>query len=312
MLRPRSDCGPSPSRAGVRDPEVPIDPAALVPHYCRPGLHYHVSNGYRPVAGDSCVGGVQHEMLLHPCPGSTWTHHVSHGGWTVLLVLLTLGLAMLAITYFSGPIKRTPAAGRFGGGGGGLSNKPEAALPGWVPAAAARPLGVVVAVALTVLRAARSAALGTVEFVVNAVRRASGAPPVRSGPGYSTRGLGRSSAASGGGLSYDAVGRGGAQPESAAGDDEEVGHSRRRGDGEDDDFGGFGVDGGDDEDDAKQPRFVSAAADPDLLGLGEGMAAASAGAARVKGGLSGAGSGSDSVPVLRPPRSHESSLKARH
>ena len=62
----------------MRDPDVPIDPTALVP----PGLHYHVSNGYRSVAGDSCVGGVQHEMLLHPCLGSMWTHHVSHGGWT--------------------------------------------------------------------------------------------------------------------------------------------------------------------------------------------------------------------------------------
>lgn len=299
--------GPHPF-AGVRDPEVPIDAAALVPHYCRPGLHYHVTNGYRPVAGDSCVGGVQHEMLIHPCPGSTWAHHVSHGGWTVLLVMLTLGLAMFAITYFNGPLKRASSgaggggAGRFGGGG--LSNKPEAVLPSWVPRALGRPLGVAVAVGLASLRMARAAVSAAVAYVANAVRRLSGAPPKHAGPGYSTRGLARGSAGAAPGLAYDAVGRGGAQPESAAGDDVEGGGGR--GGADDDDFGSFGVDGGDD-----------VSREPDLLGLGLGGARGSSGnegsLAGAPRGSSSGGVSSDPVPVLRPPRSHaESALKARH
>ena len=289
-----------PPTAGVRDPEVPIDPAALVPHYCQPGLHYHVSNGYRHIAGDSCVGGVQHEMLIHPCPGSTWTHHVSHGGWTVLLVLITLGSAMLAITYFSGPMKRPTGASRFGGGSSGLSNKPEATLPRWVPAALARPVAVVAAVVSAVVHASVTIIMGAVEFSVNLFRRLSGAPPVRSSPGFSTRGLGRGSAAPG--VKYDAVGRGGAVPDSASAEDVEAG-AHSGGGNDDDEFGSFGVDG---SDDVEAPsRFT--ASDPDLLNLRVPATGSDGSSARSHATHAGS---SEPVPALRPPRSHAESASA--
>lgn len=59
--------------------------------------YYLVSQGYRKVAGDSCVGGVSHEALKIPCPGylidNKWSGYLK-----VLFLLLLVAAALFAIT----------------------------------------------------------------------------------------------------------------------------------------------------------------------------------------------------------------------
>lgn len=32
--------------------------------------YYNVTSGYRKIAGDMCIGGIQHPVLVLPCPGN--------------------------------------------------------------------------------------------------------------------------------------------------------------------------------------------------------------------------------------------------
>lgn len=57
--------------------------------------YYFVSQGYRKVAGDSCVGGVNHEPLKIPCPGYLIDNKWS--GYIKVLVLLLLIVAVLLV-----------------------------------------------------------------------------------------------------------------------------------------------------------------------------------------------------------------------
>lgn len=68
--------------------------------YSPPGncsSYYYVSQGYRKVAGDSCIGGVNHEPLKIPCPGylidNKWSGYIK-----VLFLLLLIVVALLVIT----------------------------------------------------------------------------------------------------------------------------------------------------------------------------------------------------------------------
>jgi len=75
----------------------PVNISALIPADCPSGSTYPVSNGYRKVAGDSCVGGVDHDAQVFHCPH--WTHHVSHGGWAVMFVVMFLVVSLGAVTW---------------------------------------------------------------------------------------------------------------------------------------------------------------------------------------------------------------------
>jgi len=320
--------------ACVRDPTVPIDLDHLVPHYCRPGLHYHVSNGYRKVAGDSCVGGVQHDMTIQPCPGSKWHHTVSHGGWTVMMVMITLCIALAALTYC-----------QLGGKGLGIATgkglpatgKPASsrALPSWLPAWIAHPVAVVVGTAVgavvflasIVLGAVRSAA-GVAGGLVagggsNKRNLAEGLKPGAmssgSGSGYSSRGLGIPPVRGGttySGVSYGQLGKADGVLQTALdGDDDDgfvadassgTGSRHRDGVTADADFGVL-ADGDDDGANLLHSRGPAhgvagagnGAEEADLLGLGLGGGTAG----RTTGASAAAGGGP--IPVLRPPRAHE-------
>lgn len=305
----------------VRDPEVPIDLAHLVPHYCRPGLHYHVSNGYRKVAGDSCTGGVQHEMSLLPCPGSSWHHSVSHGGWAVMMLLIGLCGSLAAVTYCQ--FASASSRGGYGSGKAGfLNGKGRPATPTFssLPAAVAKPLAIVVGVTIATMHVAASTAYHGFTFVVDAVKcnkknsaYGSGASNIGGGSGFSSRGFGipAFSGTAGSGATYNQMGKERVDTadfddddDTAANNDEETSAGRRRkvggsfkdnDEGDDDDD-----DGGDDDGDKEK--------EGDLLGLGDPLTSS--------GGLGGGdvaiGTASRSsstpgakVPTLRPPRSHE-------
>lgn len=52
--------------------------------------YYYVSQGYRKVSGDSCVGGVSHEPLKLPCPGFLIEKNWSFGKILLILALITI------------------------------------------------------------------------------------------------------------------------------------------------------------------------------------------------------------------------------
>lgn len=79
-------------------PTRPLNMSALVPSPCPSGTSYFVSNGYRKVVGDICVGGVNHDPTEFQCP--SWAGSVSHGGWIVLLLIGGLIGGLVYITYF--------------------------------------------------------------------------------------------------------------------------------------------------------------------------------------------------------------------
>lgn len=302
----------------VRDPEVPIDVSHLVPHYCRPGLHYHVSNGYRKVAGDSCIGGVHHEMSMLPCPGSAWHHTVSHGGWTAMLLLVGLAIALAAVTYCQLSVRR---GGPGGSGSGGL-RKGGAAGAGalsfaFLPPVIGKPIALLVGVVVGVLHFVASGLYHGAMAVVGLVRRSPSGPGSNigsagtGGSGYSSRGLGIPATSGSGaaftGVSYNQMGKEAVDSAADGEDDEESGsgsHGARLGGGRaghDDDFGLSG-----DEEDAQvlsgSAIAKAVSGEGDLLGLSDPLGAVP--------GLAAAGSGNSGtpaakVPTLRPPRSHE-------
>jgi hypothetical protein len=227
----------------------------------------------------------------------------------VLLVLITLGLALVAISYFTTPFtvnkRGGGSGGKFGSIGGGASSPLGSS---GLPAVLSQPLAAAVTFTTALLRFVASLFYrGVVAAAVLGRRLVGSSGAKKDGPAYSSRGLGHGSASSGGsgakplfsGVSYDAVpanGRGGALPHSAAGGDEEA---AQRG-ADDEDFG-FGVDR-DDEDGAAASRLT----ETDLLGIGAGSGGLGGGSVRPPAADGGA------VPVLRPPRSHDASVKARH
>jgi hypothetical protein len=299
----------------VRDPEVPIDVSHLVPHYCRPGLHYHVSNGYRKVAGDSCTGGVQHEMSLLPCPGSAWHHSVSHGGWTVMLLLLGLCVSLAAVTYCQLSVRGGKGGSAFSRGGKGSG--PQLSF---LPAPVARPVAIVIGVLAGLAHLVASLAYHASQWVVDLLRcrKSAGGNISSSGGGYSSRGLGIPTGANSSslysGVSYGQMGK---EHVETAGDDEESGHGSGGVGGKHGEDDGFGLDGDDDQDAqvlnaatiAKVVSGGGASSDAagDLLGLGDpltGNGDLSSGRAAGKGAPAAA------VPTLRPPRSHTEGKKA--
>lgn len=303
----------------VRDPEVPIDVSHLVPHYCRPGLHYHVSNGYRKVAGDSCIGGVHHEMSMLPCPGSAWHHSVSHGGWTAMLLLVGLAIALAGVTYCQLSVRR----GGPGGSGSGLRKGGAAGALSFafLPPVIGKPIALLVGVVVGVMHFVASGLYHGVMAVVGLVRRSPSGPGSNigsagtGGSGYSSRGLGIPATSGSGaaftGVSYNQMGKEAVDSAADGEDDEETGsgsHGARLGGGRaghDDDFGLSG-----DEEDAQvlsgsaiaKAVSGSGSGEGDLLGLSDPLGAVP--------GLAAAGSGNSGtpaakVPTLRPPRSHD-------
>jgi Sortilin, neurotensin receptor 3, C-terminal len=316
----------------VRDPEVPIDLAHLVPHYCRPGLHYHVSNGYRKVAGDSCSGGVQHEMSLLPCPGSSWHHSVSHGGWTVMLLLIGLCGSLAAVTYCQFASASSRAG--YGSGKGGFLNasgKGRSAGPTFssLPPVLAKPLAVTVGVVIAAGHVIASSTYHGMIFVIEAVQcnkkgstygNAAGniGGGGSAGSGFSSRGFGipAFSGTSGSGATYNQMGKERVDTaefedddDNAARDDEESGAMGRRRK-----VGGSGGssykdDAGDDDDDDNDGEQDK---EGDLLGLGDPLTGSGGSGSSLGGdplvGNSSSGARSTpsaKVPTLRPPRSHE-------
>ncbi len=323
----------------VRDAAVPVTAAHLVPHYCRPGLNYHVSNGYRKVAGDSCAGGVQHAMALVPCPGSAWHHSVSHGGWTALLLLLALAGALAGLTFCQLQLQQQGGPRKGGGGGGGGDALPSAAAAriALLPVALRRPAAVLLGVAGLAAAAAWAAAAwlaGRLGALLGRGRGAgaggkpergniasSGGADFSSSSSSSSRGAGGAAAYSG--VAYGQVGSFEDNLDSAADDGAGASRSTRSGSGgptrrgagggaagtslDDDEFG---LDGGDD--DAAGLLHVASvigggagsAAAADLLGLGDPLGASSS-AAAARAAAAGGASTPVKVPTLRPPRSHE-------
>lgn len=58
------------------------------PDSCVPGRMYHVSQGYRKVAGNSCLGGVSHDPISLKCPSGT--HSWVSAGFLLIIVFLVL------------------------------------------------------------------------------------------------------------------------------------------------------------------------------------------------------------------------------
>lgn len=309
----------------VRDPDVPIHTEHLVPHYCVPGMHYHVTNGYRRVAGDSCAGGVQHEGFIVPCPGSKWHHTVSHGGWAVMLAFITLGSALAAITYcqaiggkatFRGPTGGGGTGSRLGsmsGGGAGVGGGGgRIALPAWVPSMVARPVGLLAALSARGVILAASGVYHVWDAAASAVRAA------RAGGGSG----GRASLPQYGRLGKESVealvqddddpfgdkpprsgSSGGGASAAAAAAASGVGGSRRTGGGDDDDAD-FGVNADDDAEGsgggARRGALLGGDdEDADLLGI------ARPGPLHAAGSSAAGAASRAAVPVLRPPRSHD-------
>ena len=81
-----------------RDLEVPESALDVGRHCPKEGL-YAVSNGYRLVAGNTCVGGVQLGPTMFPCRNGVLG--VSMHGWLVLLLIIGLIIGMSVITYKS-------------------------------------------------------------------------------------------------------------------------------------------------------------------------------------------------------------------
>jgi hypothetical protein len=68
----------------------------MIPKICPSGSSYSISNGYRKVAGDTCVGGVNRDASVFDCPH--WTTTVSHRGWMVLGIVISLVLGLGYVT----------------------------------------------------------------------------------------------------------------------------------------------------------------------------------------------------------------------
>lgn len=102
----------------VRDMSVHLNYTEMAPFPCPAGTNFEVSNGYRKVAGDTCLGGVQHAMVWVPCPNTAWHNRVSNGGWVVLMLVVMLVSALCMVQC------------AFGGGGKGGVGKGSSGLGG--------------------------------------------------------------------------------------------------------------------------------------------------------------------------------------
>lgn len=83
----------------LRDPMVVVNPASIVPISCPPGGTYQVTLGYRRVAGDTCIGGVQHPTRTESCPNTAWHQRMAPSRWFVLVLGLVLALALCTAQY---------------------------------------------------------------------------------------------------------------------------------------------------------------------------------------------------------------------
>ena len=93
----------------IRDMNVDLESASIVPAYCPAGGSYSISNGYRKVSGDTCKGGVDRMPSVFPCPGGLFG--VSHSGWLVLFIIVCLVVGMGMLTYNN----KLDVGGQFGG-----------------------------------------------------------------------------------------------------------------------------------------------------------------------------------------------------
>ena len=60
------------------------------------GGYWDMSTGYRKIPGNSCVGGISHETIRVPCPGSWF----NFGSWGNILIILTL-LGCAGLLFFN-------------------------------------------------------------------------------------------------------------------------------------------------------------------------------------------------------------------
>lgn len=115
-------------------PCVPVrkrNATELLPAECPSGAYYTLSTGYRKVAGDTCEGGVDHSPLVMSCPH--WSAKVSGGGWTAMLLVLGLVVALGAVTYKSGSqgfMESVAGLLRRGGPGSGRARNQYAPVGG--------------------------------------------------------------------------------------------------------------------------------------------------------------------------------------
>jgi len=66
----------------------PVDP----PEYCPAGSTYEHSRGYRPLPGDSCVGGLDLRPLVRNCPIPSDSSTASKAWIAILVVVLVLAV----------------------------------------------------------------------------------------------------------------------------------------------------------------------------------------------------------------------------
>jgi Sortilin, neurotensin receptor 3, C-terminal len=300
----------------VRDASVPIDSTHLVPHYCRPGLNYHVSNGYRKVAGDSCTGGIHHEMTLVACPGSSWHHSVSGGGWGTLFILVALASALSALTFCQNGLgKKIP-------GRNDDFSSIAAAKVALLPTVLRRPAAIFVGI-LHILGSSVFKVWIMIKSVLPfASTRGVGAGATAgniasAGGSFGSHGLGAESGSTFTGVSYDSVGSFEENVESmqsnASRTDSSSGTATRRSvhtrGGLHDDDDDFGLDGGDEEGESmlNDGSTVSAriGGSDDLLGLNDPLNAL----APQTVSSSSRTTTPAKVPTLRPPRSHDGKMK---
>eukprot|EP00831_Metopus_contortus_P074552 TRINITY_DN6809_c0_g1_i4.p1 TRINITY_DN6809_c0_g1~~TRINITY_DN6809_c0_g1_i4.p1 ORF type:complete len:128 (-),score=12.91 TRINITY_DN6809_c0_g1_i4:135-518(-) len=63
---------------------------------CIRDRYYTISSGYRKIAGNTCVGGVQHPPFNVPCSSSLL---MSHSGIVILILLVLVVILLFVVGY---------------------------------------------------------------------------------------------------------------------------------------------------------------------------------------------------------------------
>ncbi len=66
------------------------------PEHCPLVGYYAVTSGYRKVSGDSCQGGVRHDLIMIPCP-----HFLVSRSGLIILVLLVIAAAAVVVVWYN-------------------------------------------------------------------------------------------------------------------------------------------------------------------------------------------------------------------